>query len=147
MNPGIYALLERIHGHLAMLGLAVLLHPVITLGRGRLGVGGRWSVGILAGILAVASAMGWWLYGEYRASVKPALVRHRLDVALAFEVKEHLAYLCLVLAICGAAALLAAPGHPPTLRLARRMLGLAWILGLAVAVLGLLVSASAAPGW
>ena len=147
MNGGLYALFERLHGHLALLGLAALLHPVITLGRGRLTPAGRVAAALVAGLIALATLAGWWLYGAYRREIKPTLALYRLEVALAFEVKEHLAFFCLVLTLCGVAALLSSPGHAPTLRLARWMFALAWLCGVVAATLGLLVSASAAPAW
>ena len=75
MSPQLFALLERLHGHTAVLGLAVLLHPVITLARGRvLGKGGRWSAALAALLIALPSVAGWLLYPHYREQIKPVLV-------------------------------------------------------------------------
>lgn len=144
MNGGVFALLERVHGHLALLGLAALLHPVLLLRRGR---SPALTAGLAAGLLGLATLGGWALYGSYRRQIKPELLLRREVVALAFEAKEHLAFLCIVLTVTGLAALRWAPGLPVTRRFAGASLATAWLLGFAAAILGLLVSASAAPAW
>lgn len=148
MSPGLYALLERLHGHVGVLGLAVLLHPVLTL-RWRRGLsrGQRWSVGLAAALIAAPFASGWWLYPTYRAHVKPGLVRDATQLAWAFERKEHLAFFTLALTLGGAAALLADGRSPEGRRLAHVLLTLAWLCGASTAALGVLVASAAAPAW
>jgi hypothetical protein len=139
MSPQLFALLERLHGHAAVLGLAVLLHPVITLARGRvLGKGGRWSAALAALLIAVPSVAGWLLYPHYREQVKPALIAENLSVALAFESKEHLAFACLCLTLSGVAVALVAPQHGR--RVALPLLASAWICGLVTGGLGIFVA-------
>lgn len=148
MSPELYALLERLHGHLALLGLAVLLHPVITLGRrGRPTRGQRWSVGLAALLLTLPALGGAWLYPTYRAEVKPRLLRDELELARAFESKEHLAFAAVVLTLAGAAALFAAGEEAEGRRLARLLLGLGWCCGLLVGLLGIFVASGAHPAW
>lgn len=139
MSPQLFALLERLHGHAAMLGLAVLLHPVITLARGRpLGRGGRWSAGLAAVLIALPSVGGWLLYPHYRAQIKPALISEKLSVALAFESKEHLAFACLCLTLAGAGVALGSPQHAR--RVALPLLAGAWGCGVITGGLGLFVA-------
>ncbi len=139
MSPQLFALLERIHGHAAVLGLAVLLHPVITLARGRpLGRGGRWSAGLAGALIALPSVGGWLLYPHYRGHIKPSLIADNLPVALAFESKEHLAFVCLCLTLSGVAVALGAPRHAR--RVGLPLLAGAWVCGVVTGGLGLFVA-------
>gem|GEM_PF-1361261 len=132
-----FDLLERVHGHLAVLALAALLHPVVTLGRRkRVTRGTRWAVGAGAGLLLVAYAGGWWLYPEYRELVKPDLP---VEVSLLFERKEHLAWMALALAAGGVGVLF---GRPEAWRTGRALLVAGWCCGAVAAVLGVVVAAS-----
>lgn len=147
MSPEVFALLQRIHGHLALLGLAVLLHPVLTLGRKGMTRGMRWSL-VAAGVLVAGPfAMGWWLYPTYREAIKPSLVREHTTLALAFESKEHLALMCLSLTLSGVSIALLGGREPRARRLARVLLALAWLTGVTTAVLGLWVAGGAHPAW
>lgn len=148
MSPTLFALLERLHGHAGVLGLAVLLHPVITLrSRRRLTKRARLSALLAALLIALPFATGWMLYPSYRAHVKPSLVREASQVAWAFETKEHLAFFTLALTLGGVAVLLGRGQTPEGRRLAGSLLGLAWLCGLTVAALGVLVAAGASPAW
>ncbi len=148
MSPELYALLERVHGHLAVLGLAVLLHPVLSLGRGRgLGRGLRWSAGLAAVLITVPAALGAWLYPTYRSQVKPGLLRDRLEVASVFESKEHLAFFTVMLTLAGVGALFLGGGEPRTRRVARALLAAAWVCGLCTGLMGIYVAGGAHPGW
>jgi hypothetical protein len=139
VSPQLFALLERLHGHTAVLGLAVLLHPVITLARGRvLGKGGRWSAGLAAALIALPSVAGWLLYPHYRGQIKPTLIAENVTVALAFESKEHLAFACLCLSLSGVAVALAAPQHAR--RVALPLLAGGWVCGLVTGGLGIFVA-------
>jgi len=131
-----YALLARLHGHLGWLAVALLLHPVVFLGR----PGGPRRAAPLAwaavALLTLQSALGAAAYPTYRQSPKRALLQHALGAAQAFEVKEHLAFCALALAWGGALAL---RSHPPA---ARALLAGAAACGLAVGGLGVWVAAA-----
>jgi hypothetical protein len=145
-DPVDFALWQRIHGHLAVLGLAVLLHPVITLGRRRiLTRGAWWSVIAAAGLLTTSFTLGWWLYPTYRARVKPALYAEHPEVMLRFETKEHLAWLTISLVVAGTLALWR--GGEEARDPARHLFAAAWLTGVITAGLGVYVAASASPGW
>ena len=113
MSPELFALLERIHGHLAVLGLALLLHPVITL-RTRRGLNWRThlTAELGAALLAIPFAIGWAIYPAYRTHVKPSLFAAESPAFHAFETKEHLAAMAVFLAVGGAVALRAAGKTP-----------------------------------
>jgi hypothetical protein len=137
MTAQSFALLERLHGHVGWLALALLLHPVVTLGR-RPHLA-RWTVRsaeLAAALLASTFAAGWWLYGPYRARVKPGLLADAPRVAAAFESKEHLAFVCLCLAMAGAVTLRLLGHRPDARRLARSLLGAAWLTGVTAAAGG-----------
>lgn len=147
-SPHLYALLERLHGHLAWLGLAVLLHPVITLRRRAVvSRGARLSVVLAVVLLALPSAMGWWLYPTYRVQVKPTLLHGAVPWLLAFETKEHLAFFSLALAVGGAGALLLAPRSPVAQKAAWSLLATGWLCGAMVGILGSLIAGRAHPAW
>ena len=148
LSPALYAFLERFHGHLALLGLALLLHPVVTLSR-RKGLGGYTllSAELGAALLVAPFAVGWLIYPTYRTQVKPGLVSEQLAVALRFETKEHLAAMAVALAISGAITLRAAGRTAVGRRAARDQLLFAWVLGAGAGGIGLFVSAMAHLGW
>jgi len=148
MSPEIYGWLERLHGHLAVLGLAVLLHPVITLRR-RVGLPPwtRRTAELGAVMLAVPFALGWWLYPTYRHRVKTTLWTEHHPALWAFESKEHLAALCVALAVSGALVLRLAGEDPGGRGTAWALLVAAWCCGLATAGLGIYVAGVAQPGW
>lgn len=145
-DPVEFALWQRVHGHLAVLGLAVLLHPVITLARRRLLTRGLWwSVIAAVGLLCSSFALGWWLYPTYRAKVKPGLYADHPEVMLRFESKEHLAWFTVSLVVAG--ALMLGSGREGAREPARHLLAAAWLTGVITAALGVHVAASAGPGW
>lgn len=149
MSPEVlYGLLARVHGHAGWLGLAVLLHPVITLGRAK-GVSWRMqlSADLGAALLALPFALGLFVYPTYRSGVKPGLLLHEPAVAAAFETKEHLAVFSLALALAGAGVLRGAGGHAAGRRAARHLFAWAWACGISVGLLGVWVGAHAHPGW
>ena len=147
-SPHLYALLERVHGHLAWLGLALMLHPVVSLGRpGRPRRPTRWSAWLAAAFVSAPYALGWWIYPTYRTRVKPALLVESLPLALAFETKEHLALMTLALAWGGAMAIHAGGETRGGRRTARVLLGCGAVTGLVTAALGLAVAAGAHGGW
>jgi len=144
----LFGLLERVHGHLALLSLALLLHPVITLQTRR--VLTAWTVRsawIAALMLSTSFALGWWIYPTYRTHVKGGLLADAPRVAAAFETKEHLAFCAASLAVAGALTLLRAGSHDASRRAARALLLGAWICGALTGVLGVFVASVAQPGW
>lgn len=144
MTHAAFALLERVHGHLALLGLAVLLHPVITL-RTRRSVTWRMQLtaDLAALLLAAPFALGWALYPTYRAQVKPALFHAVPAAALRFESKEHLAAMAVPLVLSGALVLRAAGRTPEGRRAAWALFAAAWVLGVGAGLLGLDVASTA----
>ncbi len=140
----LYAILARVHGHVAVLGLAVLLHPVVTLWRRKgLPPGTVLSARIAAAFLVIQYGLGWFLYPSYRHDVKPALVAHAIPVALTFETKEHLALMAVALTLGGVGVLQAAGGTVSGRGAARALLLAAWLCGVTVAVLGVTVASFA----
>ena len=127
-----YGLWERIHGHLALIALILVLHPVVTLPADRV-----WTrrTAILAALaLGVPFALGGWIYPEYGAEVKPGL--HPF-LRAGFEVKEHLAALALAAVGSGAVA---AQGGDDARKLARHLLFAGWCCGFIAGLLGLWVA-------
>lgn len=148
MSPQTYALLERLHGHLALLGLALLVHPLVTLRR-RPGLSRRTllSADLAALLLLLPYVGGWLLYPTYRGQVKPDLVRDSLPLARIFESKEHLALMALSLVLGGVAVLHAAGRQPEGRTAAWWLLAAGLLCGGITAGLGVAVAAGAAPGW
>ena len=148
MSPELFAIVERIHGHLALLGLAVLLHPVVTL-RTRRGL--NWRTHLTAELgalfLVVPFALGWAIYPDYRTHIKPELFVNAPSAMLAFETKEHLAAMATLLAVGGAAVLRTAGKTPEGRRAAWWMLTVAWVLGAVVGGLGIWIAGVASPAW
>ena len=97
MSEYYYQIATRLHGMIAALGLAILLHPILTLRKPRshLSRGNRWSLWLAIGLISLQYAAGLWLYPSYRSDIKPTLIAESIELALLFESKEHLAFLCL----------------------------------------------------
>ncbi|MEQ1508107.1 MAG: hypothetical protein ABMB14_38110 [Myxococcota bacterium] len=148
MSPQAYSWLTHVHGHIAVLGLAVLLHPVITLRR-RTGVSKNMllSADLGAMLLTTAFAIGWFVYPVYRKSVKPPLWLGHPEVVLRFESKEHLAAMAVALAIAGALTLRIAGRRPVGREAAWILLLLGWTLGVITAMFGVFVTGAAHPGF
>lgn len=148
MSPHLFALFARLHGLLGVLSLVVLVHPLVTL-RTRKALT-RWTVRTsdlgAAGLLSTFIA-GWWLYPYYRARPKLVLLVEQPFYADLFESKEHLAVVAVSFAVGGALTLRLAGRHPAGRATAWSLLGSALILGVLVAVLGLLVAGAAHPAW
>lgn len=116
-------LLQKIHGHLALLTIALLLHPAFTLRGARLRSGPtRLScyLGSLGALLT--NALGWFIYPAYRVELKASIYALGKGLGDLFEVKEHLAWYSLLLALAGAAVTLQAKAGSvrvltPTVRL------------------------------
>ena len=148
IDPGVYALLTRLHGVLGWLGLAALAHPVLTLRpRLRPSARQRLSAALAVALVSAPAAIGWAIYPSYRAQVKPGLVVDALPWAMAFETKEHLATMTVALAWGGGVALWQAGDKRPGRAAARALFGAALLCGVAVGLIGLVVGAAAHPGW
>jgi hypothetical protein len=95
-------LLQKIHGHIALLGLALCLHPPIALRRAKRTTRAvRISAYLASGFVLAANVLGWVIYPAYREEVKLDLYRHARPIGLLFEVKEHLAWFAFALAAAG----------------------------------------------
>ncbi len=148
MTPETYGWLARLHGHVATLGLAVLLHPVLTLRlRGRVTPGAQLSADLGALLLLAPALLGAFVYGTYRSRVKPVLWLVQPGAVLRFETKEHLGAMAVALAVGGALTLRVAGRSPGGRETAWSLLASAWLLGLLTALLGLYVAGRAQPGW
>lgn len=148
MTGETFALLASLHGHLAVLGTALLFHPVVTL-RTRRGLG-RWtrfSADLAAAMLLAPFALGWVIYPAYRASVKPGLYAGSPADALLFESKEHLATMAVALAVSGALVLHAAGARESGRKAAWSLLLAAWLCAAGTIALGITVASRAHPGW
>lgn len=130
-------LLEAIHGHVGVLAMAALLHPPLLLWSGKpLSRNARISLAASLALVALAFALGLWIYPEYREQVKPELFRSHVREGLLFETKEHLAWIALVTATgAGLAGLVAPPRAAQVRRIAARVfLGAALACVLTVAL-------------
>ncbi len=141
-SPYLYALAERLHGQLGWLGLAVLLHPVISLRSPISSRGARLSAVLALLLTALPYAIGLAIYPTYREQVKPGLAQASGGWALAFELKEHLAFFTISLVLGGTVVLLTGQRQP-----ARALLAMGWLCGVMVGVLGLLIAGRAHPAW
>ncbi|MCB9526060.1 MAG: hypothetical protein H6702_22175 [Myxococcales bacterium] len=131
---------QTIHGHLALLGLALCLHPVLGLRRRkRPSRGVLWSGALATATTVAVSALGWFIYPAYRQHLRRPLYAADVRLGLAFEIKEHLAFFALLLAVAGGALLWQARG-PHGARLRRPIMaayGLAALLTAVVCALGI----------
>jgi hypothetical protein len=135
--------LERIHGHLGWLAVAALLHPAILLRNPKRRA--RLAVGLAAGVTLVTSLMGGYIYPVYRERLKQHIFIATPRIGWLFERKEHLAVGAVALALVGCVAHLALPlfddrTRPTVAVLAHRAFVAAFLLALAVAVLGVTVA-------
>lgn len=136
-------LLESLHGHLAVLAVAALVHPAITLRRGRpLPFRTKLSVGFATLFSALAFGSGAFIYGDYRRLVKRPLFHDDATAGLFFETKEHLAFFVLCLALGGAVVAFAAPRDAEEQRrLGGHLYAAAAVLGLVTLGLGTFIAA------
>jgi hypothetical protein len=144
MTTLLLRVLERIHGHLGWLAVAALLHPALLLRNVRR----RAPLAVsLATLAVVATALlGGSIYSSYRDRLKQHIFIEAPRVGWLFERKEHLAVGTVFLALAGCIAHLAAPVFEDertrlvVARLAHRSFVAAFVLALAVAVLGVSVA-------
>lgn len=142
MSPALYTLLAVVHGHLAVLGLAALLHPVVTLRRSAtVTTAMLWSAELGAALLAAPFALGLALGPHWRHDVKPPLWLEAPGAVLRFDAKEHLAAMAVTLAIAGAFTLRVAGRKEVGREAAWSLLSCALTLGTIAALFGLYVSA------
>jgi len=136
-------LIEHVHGHLGWLAAAILVHPAIVLrNRNRRA---HLAVGMAAGLVTLASALGLWLYVAYRERLRQGIFQHAPAVGLLFERKEHLAFGAVILAWAGTAAYFAAPRATAETRMLLRVIAFRAFCGSAalailVALLGTVVA-------
>ena len=148
LSPSTYVGLRAIHGLLAVLGVAVLMHPVVALWRRKaLTVWTRRTAWIAAALIASPFALGWLIYPTYRRHPKVRLWQADSPALLAFESKEHLAAICLALTLGGALTLQFGGATLDGRKTARTLLLAAWICGLISTVIGVYVGAASAPAW
>jgi len=144
MTSHIYAWTTAFHGHLAVLGLALLAHPWVTLIRGApIRPSTQRSTLLAVWLLAAPYLLGLWAYPTYRSSVKPELFQARPDLIHRFETKEHLAFLTLIFAVSAWGVLREADDDSTTRRLATALLSAALMSCLLTTGLGIWVRASA----
>jgi hypothetical protein len=92
-------LLEHVHGHLAVLATAALLHPAWLLRDPRRRA--RWAASLATASVTLAAALGAWLYPAYRKQLKKPIFLSDFAMGLLFERKEHLAFAAVALAWAG----------------------------------------------
>lgn len=148
VDPVTYALIARLHGISAALGLAILLHPVLNLrSRRARSWWTRFTVELSAVLMAVPFTVGWFLYPIYRVEVKVPLRVVDPGTVLRFESKEHLAAMAIALIVGGALILRFGGESPTTRRASWTLLTCGWVLGVVTALLGVWVGGHAHPGW
>jgi hypothetical protein len=130
--------LETLHGHLAVLAAAALIHPAILLRRGSpLSRGARWAIGLGTLAVVLAFTLGLVIYPAYTQEVRTPLFFASPRAGLLFETKEHWAFMVVSIAVGAAVASLAAPLTATALRRTSALFyALAAALCLATAGLG-----------
>ena len=139
----VLALLQSLHGALAVLAVAACAHPAWTLRSDRAPSSRvRWSVGLAVGLTIVSVVLGWWIYPDYRELIKPWLLeRHPRLHQLAFELKEALGFFSLVGAVGGGGLVAIGSDDELARKAARNAFALATLVGLVSAILGIAVVA------
>lgn len=144
MNPDyLLRFLERVHGHLGWLAVAALLHPALLLRNPRR----RATTSILLTTLFVtlAGGLGAWIYPDYRTQLKLRIFVTAPEIGWMFERKEHLAVGVICFCWIGCLAHFSVPWFPDphretVARLAHRSFLLAFGMGVAVGIIGVLVA-------
>ncbi|MBV9945799.1 MAG: hypothetical protein JOZ69_03020 [Myxococcales bacterium] len=135
---------EHVHGHLGWLAALALAHPAILLRR--IHCRAHWAVGLSAGIVTLAAALGAATYPAYRETLRQPIFAGARAIGYLFERKEHLAFGAVGLSWVGAVAYAVAPRADPVTRellrrAAHRSFVAAALFGAAAAILGTLVAA------
>ena len=135
-------MLQTVHGMLAALAIASCLHPIFTVRQSRYPSTSTCLSGWLAAaVTALTFGLGLYLYGDYRAQIKPWLLEHRPSLHLYwFEAKEALAYLTLSAAIGGALVLQSGRDVPRARVMARCLFSLAFLGSVSAAGIGVIVA-------
>jgi hypothetical protein len=95
-------LVEHAHGHLGWLSAALLAHPAVVLrDRARRA---HLAVSLATAFVTVTSALGAWIYVDYRDALRQSIFITSPAIGLLMERKEHLAFAAVALAWTGAAA-------------------------------------------
>lgn len=142
----IWALLEKFHGHLAVLAVAACFHPPLILRRARRTSRGVRLSGYAASALMVSSiALGWFIYPEYRATLRARIYQANPSFGHAFEVKEHFGTYAVALAVAGAIAMWLSrrPDGQPLVPLIRKLYLAAAVLSAIAAGLGVAIASFA----
>ncbi len=125
--------LEHVHGHLAWLSAAALLHPAIVLRRTRRRA--HLAVALPTLLVTAVGAAGVAIYGPYRDRLRQQIFIHAPRVGYLFERKEHLAFGAVLLAWAGAFAYAGAlAARDPARESLRRTAHLAFILAAALTI-------------
>lgn len=94
--------LQGMHGHVAILGVALAFHPVFALRRARRPARRTRVAGYLAtAFIAATNVAGWVIYPAYRHEIKRQLYAANTWWGRLFEIKEHLGWYVLALALAG----------------------------------------------
>jgi hypothetical protein len=148
MTGASFAWLVSLHEALAVLGLAVLVHPLVTLRlRSAVSRNTLLTADLAAMLLGSSFALGWAIYPTYRRLVKPALFLAHPDAVLRFETKEHLAAMAVALVVAGALTLRAAGGRAAGKEAAWSLLLCGGFLAVTTALLGVFVHGRAHPAF
>ncbi len=142
----IWLVLEKIHGHLALLAIAACLHPPMALRKARRPSWATRMSGYAASAMLSASiAAGWFIYPEYRLQIRQHLYATNRALAVSFEVKEHLGTFALFLVLAGAGLLFLStkPGGPQLRAATGRVYLAAAILAAISATLGVAIASYA----
>lgn len=136
-------LLQKVHGFIAVLGIALAFHPWFALRRSR-GIPRRTKIACLlaSAFLVVTNVMGWIIYPAYRRELKADIYLHDYFWGDLFEVKEHWGFYALMLAV-GGAVLVVCAGRENAAQLRqpiRVVYTLAGLLALAVAAFGTVIA-------
>ncbi len=142
MSPEALRLLERVHGHVAWLAVAALVHPAIVLRNPRRRA--RLAATLATTLTTVTFGLGAVLYDPYSRRLRRPIYLASRTVGLLFERKEHLAVTAVALAWAGLALHLSR-GADPTAETRARAAHLAYVAAAViagtVAVLGTRIAA------
>jgi hypothetical protein len=136
--------LEHIHGHLAWLSIAALLHPAILLRNPKRRA--RLAVALTTSFVVMTALLGAYIYPDYRARIKQHIFIELPKLGWMFERKEHLAVGVVALALVGCLAHLSLPvisgedAKRAIARLAHRSFVAAFVLATLVGILGVSVA-------
>ena len=133
------ALAQQVHGALGVLCAAICAHPALTLrvdtSPGRRA---RLSAYLSALLLGLTVPLGWYLYGDYRATVRPWLVVHHPAMHhVGFELKEALGFFSLTTGLASAALVRWGAGLPTARRAARLGFRITALAVVTTAILGI----------